>query len=88
LKELQKQVEAITQPVVQAVPCEISLNLKVVANEVVLSGNQEGLLFLSNILLSLAAEASDGQHFHFDENTTFDRCDKNFIIAYRKAGDA
>jgi hypothetical protein len=82
--KLRQQIENFTQTVLQVDLHEISLSLQATENEVVLSGNKDGLLYLSSILLSLAAQASEGQHYHFDENTTFDRCDRDFIVAYRK----
>jgi hypothetical protein len=52
---------------------------------VMLSANQEGLVYFASILLSLANSQSEGQHFHFDINTVLDRADYNLILKYVKA---
>ena len=48
----------------------------------ILAANEHGLVYFASILMSLAAEASPGQHFHFDENTVLSRCNSRLILQF------
>lgn len=50
-----------------------------------LSGNREGLIYFASILLSLASEASPGQHFHYDAHTVLTECEVPMILQYLPA---
>ncbi len=52
---------------------------------VVISGNQEGLVHIARMILSLAAEASLGAHHHFDASGMVDRCDRDVIVVLKQA---
>jgi hypothetical protein len=47
-----------------------------------LAANEHGLVYFASILMALAAEASPGQHFHFDENTVLSRCNSKLILQF------
>jgi hypothetical protein len=51
----------------------------------ILSANREGLIYFASILLSLASEASDQQHYHYDANTVLSKCDMPLILKYEAA---
>ena len=51
---------------------------------VVLTANREGMIYFAAIMLGLAIDSSDGQHFHFDTNTVLSRCDLDLVIKYQK----
>jgi hypothetical protein len=49
---------------------------------VIISGNREGLTYLASIILSLATEASEGQHYHFDRSSVLAECQRSLIIQF------
>jgi len=51
----------------------------------VLSANAEGLLHFASILVSLALESKDQQHYHFDINTVLSVCEKPIILKFEHA---
>lgn len=58
---------------------DLFLQLKKSENSIQLKGNSEGLIYLARMFLTLAIKNGDA-HMHFDEYTSFDECDKDFII--------
>ena len=48
----------------------------------ILAANEHGLVYFASILMALAAEASPGQHFHFDEHTVLSRCNSKLILQF------
>jgi hypothetical protein len=52
---------------------------------VIISANAEGLIYFATILVSLAAESKEGQHFHFDKTSVLSECGKPIIIKFQKA---
>jgi hypothetical protein len=52
---------------------------------VVISANAEGLTYFASILLSLAADAKENQHYHFDKTTVLSECKRPIIIKFQSA---
>ena len=48
----------------------------------ILDANEEGLVYFASIMMSLAAEASPGQHFHYDEHTVLSGGDMKLILGF------
>ena len=50
----------------------------------VISANEEGFLYLIDIMIGLCEKKIQYAHFHFDEAGMLDKCEKEFIIRYLK----
>ena len=53
--------------------------------EVVLSANREGLLYLVDKIILLCEQKTTGSHYHLDESGMADKCEKPIIIQLKKA---
>ena len=53
--------------------------------EMSIVANREGLVYLASLLMSLAAEPSSEQHYHFDSETVLSECELPFTIGYEAA---
>jgi hypothetical protein len=51
----------------------------------VIKANSEGLIYFATILLSLAADANENQHFHYDKTSVLSECEKPIIFQFNKA---
>ena len=65
--------------------CSQFLELKSKNNEVVISGNFEGLVHLAMKVLEVAASCKEGTHAHFDADSMLDECDSPLVINYKNA---
>ncbi len=54
-------------------------------SEMSIVANREGLVYLASVLMSLAAEASGEQCYHFDSDTVLSECELPFTIGYEAA---
>jgi len=52
--------------------------------ELVLSANEEGFLYLVDKILELCEKKSEYEHFHLDEAGMADMCEKSIVIKYKK----
>jgi hypothetical protein len=52
---------------------------------VIISANTEGLIYFAKILLSLAVEAKENQHFHYDKTSVLSECERPIVIKFKKA---
>ena len=52
-------------------------------NEVVISGNREGLIHLGLSCLQLAEKGLEGSHHHFDEFSVVDSAEVDVVIAFK-----
>lgn len=50
-----------------------------------INANTEGLIHLAKVFLELAASATEGAHRHLDETGLVDLCDRELIIANKRA---
>jgi hypothetical protein len=48
----------------------------------ILAANEAGLVYFASILMSLAAQASPGQHYHFDTHSALSRNDLELILQF------
>jgi hypothetical protein len=56
-----------------------------VGGALVISANAEGLTYFASVLLSLAADAKEHKHFHYDRTTVLSECEKPLIIKFQSA---
>ena len=59
-------------------------SIKLVEDEVVLSGNRFGLIMLADYIVNVALSNVNGYHIHLDQNNFFDDGDKQLIIELTK----
>ena len=58
----------------------VAINLiKIIGDEVVLSGNRLGLIMLADYIINIAL-SDDGSHIHLDQNNFFDDGEQELII--------
>ncbi|MFT9057377.1 MAG: hypothetical protein ABF449_12340 [Ethanoligenens sp.] len=55
------------------------------ADTIVLSANKEGLLYIADKIISLCEQDIDGSHYHLDEASMADKCEKPIIIQLKKS---
>jgi hypothetical protein len=57
--------------------------IKVIEDEVVLSGNKLGLIMLADYMINIAL-SDNGSHIHLDQDNFFDDGDKQLIIELKE----
>lgn len=55
------------------------------SKELLINGNKEGLIHFALSILSVAKDAGDGRHVHFDGVGILDRCDMPIVVCFKKA---
>ena len=55
------------------------------AETVIVQGNVDGLLYLAECAIKLANSKINGKHFHFDESSSLDSCDKAVTLNFQFA---
>src|SRR5690242_4467510 len=87
LKSLECAASQIIANILAEKPCRLHAVLTAHdgGRTVRLAGNSEGLVYLASLLLSLAAEQREQQHYHFEEGTVLDLAEKGLVLAFQKA---
>ena len=52
--------------------------------DLVLSANEEGFLYLIDKMLNLCEKQTEYEHYHLDEAGMADKCEKGIVIKYKK----
>jgi hypothetical protein len=86
LQELSEKVRSLTNDLDSGPVSNLYLvSEKNEGQPIVIAGNQEGLVYLASVCLSLAREMSEQQHQHFDESGVLSESQQDFVIKFQTA---
>ncbi|MFO1511391.1 MAG: hypothetical protein U1F83_00505 [Verrucomicrobiota bacterium] len=86
VQELAGKLSKLSEQLDDQSPSNLYLSTKAaVGQPLAIIGNEDGLVYLASVLLSLAKERSEGQHYHIDDTTAQSEGQQALVFMYSRA---